>query len=418
MRTDGVVRAALEASLAVSCVNFRWGSMTIFRSISIAKATSQIRSSFATRDLILHDGRALRRFRVTARAQAALACVGGLTLSFSAYGVAHAALGAAAMTGVFGHPQSAEAKIAALQSELSAMQTKVARIKHAAEVHAARVEQRQALITAVLSGKAPTKTALNTPVIDAESARLAADALAAFGKVEQRQRVLAAAAQRVTDARYLRTAAQLRKLGIAPERLVSGGTGGPFEPVTSHQPAAEANADAQFRSLFLTWKKLETLQKAVIAIPASQPVANVNFSSLFGVRSDPFRGVAAMHAGVDIPGAVGTPIYATADGIVARAERSHGYGNLVEVNHGRGISTRYGHLSKILVVANARVVRGQMIGLMGSTGRSTGSHLHYEVRIDGQAVNPIPFLQTANFLQPARDPAPIQLVAGGGDSVN
>mgnify|MGYP001486431701 CR=1 FL=1 len=135
-------------------------------------------------------------------------------------------------------------------------------------------------------------------------------------------------------------------------------------------------------------KKLETLEKAVIAIPATQPVSNVVFSSLFGVRSDPFRGSAAMHAGVDIPGAIGTPVYATADGIVARAERSGGYGNLVEVNHGRGIATRYGHLSKILVAPNTRVTRGQLIALMGSTGRSTGSHLHYEVRIDGQAAPP------------------------------
>jgi murein DD-endopeptidase MepM/ murein hydrolase activator NlpD len=116
------------------------------------------------------------------------------------------------------------------------------------------------------------------------------------------------------------------------------------------------------------------------------------------VRSDPFRGVAAMHAGVDIPGPLGTPIYATADGMVARAERASGYGNLVELNHGKGIETRYGHLSKILVAPNSRVKRGQLIALMGSTGRSTGSHLHYEVRIDGRAVNPAPFLQSAAAL--------------------
>src|SRR3546814_2326662 len=88
---------------------------------------------------------------------------------------------------------------------------------------------------------------------------------------------------------------------------------------------------------------------------------------------------------------------ATADGIVERAGRAGGYGNLVEIDHGKGIETRYGHLSKILVKPNQRVKRGQVVALMGSTGRSTGSHLHYEVRIDGRAVNPIPFLQTADY---------------------
>jgi murein DD-endopeptidase MepM/ murein hydrolase activator NlpD len=110
-----------------------------------------------------------------------------------------------------------------------------------------------------------------------------------------------------------------------------------------------------------------------------------------------------MHAGVDIPGPVGTPIYATADGMISNADRRGGYGNMVEINHGKGIATRYGHLSKILVADGQRVTRGQLIALMGSTGRSTGPHLHYEVRIDGHAVNPIPFLTTADYLLAAKD---------------
>ena len=101
----------------------------------------------------------------------------------------------------------------------------------------------------------------------------------------------------------------------------------------------------------------------------------------------------------NIAGPVGTPIYATADATVLRAGYNNGgYGNLVELDHGKGISTRYGHMSKILVHAGQRVTRGQQIGLMGSTGRSTGSHLHYEVRIDGRAVNPIPFMKSNDYL--------------------
>lgn len=178
--------------------------------------------------------------------------------------------------------------------------------------------------------------------------------------------------------------------------------GGPFEAA---EVSGEAAADVQFQSLFAAWKKLDTAEESAISIPSIQPVDALSFTSKFGVRSDPFRGTAAMHAGVDIPGKIGTPIYATADGIVQRAERAGGYGNLVEVNHGKGIETRYGHLSKILVAPNTKVRRGQLIGLMGSTGRSTGSHLHYEVRVDGRAISPIPFLQTGDTMLAAQDEA-------------
>lgn len=393
--------------------------MVTIDSKQIAHAVSQFRASFKTRDFIFHDGRDLRRFSIAGRTQAALAGVAGITLCFSAYGVVHAAAGAVQMTGALGTPKSPEAKLDALRHELASMQVKVDRIKHAAEVHAARIEQRQALIAAVLSGARNTNLALNTPTLDAATTAAAADVVAPLTRAEARQAALAVRVRYVAEQRYLRTADHFRRLGLAPERIIAqGGVGGPYEPVNTTQTVPEANADAQFRSLFMTWKKLETLEKAVIAIPATQPVTNVTFSSLFGVRSDPFRGTAAMHAGIDIPGAVGTPIYATADGIVGRAERSGGYGNLVEINHGRGIATRYGHLSKILVTPNMRVTRGQLIALMGSTGRSTGSHLHYEVRIDGQAVNPMPFLQTADYLSPAREVKPVQVVAGPSDATN
>ena len=106
-----------------------------------------------------------------------------------------------------------------------------------------------------------------------------------------------------------------------------------------------------------------------------------------------------MHPGIDLAAPYGTPVYATADGTVLRAGwNSGGYGNLVEIDHGRGIATRYGHLSQVLVQAGAHITRGQLIARMGSTGRSTGSHLHYEVRIDGRPVNPIPFMKSTDYL--------------------
>jgi murein DD-endopeptidase MepM/ murein hydrolase activator NlpD len=203
-----------------------------------------------------------------------------------------------------------------------------------------------------------------------------------------------AAIKQVAQQRYLVTEQEIRRLGLKPERLAAGGMGGPFEP------AAERAEDPNFKALFNSWKKLESLEQGTIAIPSIEPVHGTNFTSGYGVRSDPFKGRAAMHAGIDLAGPIGTPIYATADATVGRSEyNSGGYGNLVELEHGHGIQTRYGHLSKSLVTAGQRVKRGEMIGLMGSTGRSTGSHLHYEVRIDGKAVNPVPFLQSNSYLQ-------------------
>ena len=189
-----------------------------------------------------------------------------------------------------------------------------------------------------------------------------------------------------------------------PGRAVAAqaaGVGGPYEAVTSSKLTAQqpVKADPQFRAMFNSWKSLDSGAQGSVAIPSAKPVTlNISLSSGFGVRSDPFRGGAAMHAGVDIPGPIGTPVYATADGIVGRAGWVGGYGNLIELEHGEGIQTRYGHLSQIIAQPGSRVTRGQLIGMMGSTGRSTGSHLHYEVRLGGRAVNPIPFLRTDSYL--------------------
>ncbi len=189
-----------------------------------------------------------------------------------------------------------------------------------------------------------------------------------------------------------------------------GGVGGPFEAV---QPL---KSTPNFKQLFSSWKSLEKPAAGSVAIPSTQPVKGTALTSGYGVRSDPFRGRAAMHAGIDLAAPIGTPIYATADAVVNRSEWAGGYGNLIELNHGRGIQTRYGHLTRSNVRAGQKVKRGELIGFMGSTGRSTGSHLHYEVRIDGKAVNPIPFMEANDLLlaMQRRAQAATSRVAMGG----
>ena len=183
---------------------------------------------------------------------------------------------------------------------------------------------------------------------------------------------------------------------------------------------ADAGGDrGQFHSLFMSWKRLDSATATgIIAVPSAKPVTAATYTSGYGVRSDPFRGSAAMHAGIDLAAPLGTPIYATADGTVDRAEWFGGYGNLVEIDHGKGLQTRFGHLSRILVQPGQHVTRGMLIALMGSTGRSTGSHLHYEVRIDGRAVNPVPFLQAADYATAMAARTAAHLAQGGPDGAN
>ncbi|MBA4047060.1 MAG: peptidase M23, partial [Sphingomonas sp.] len=163
-----------------------------FSTQSIADSIARVRASFKTRDFIFHDGRDLRRFSISGRAQGVAAGIAGVTLCFSAFGVVQATTGAVAMTGVLDSGVSPEAKLARMEAQVAVLQGRVARIKRAAQVHAARIEQRQALITAVLAGKSGAKLALDTPTIDAATASLAADVLAPLARAEARQAGVAA----------------------------------------------------------------------------------------------------------------------------------------------------------------------------------------------------------------------------------
>ena len=259
------------------------------------------------------------------------------------------------------------------------------------------------LVTRTAAPAAFVAQASNSEGFSAEVAKLAAETERRVQLIEQRQMALAAALE---DQNI--DPATLKRLGFYPAKAGAGGVGGPFESA----------GNPTFKALFNSWKKLDQLQDGVIAIPSEKPVKAAAFTSSFGVRSDPFRGGAAMHPGIDLAGPVGTPIYATAEGTVSRAGwNSGGYGNVIDLNHGRGIMTRYGHLSAILVRAGDKITRGQLIGRMGSTGRSTGSHLHYEVRIDNRPVNPIPFMKSTDYvlaMQRRSGAAAMDAVAIGG----
>jgi len=139
---------------------------------------------------------------------------------------------------------------------------------------------------------------------------------------------------------------------------------------------------------------VERLSRTLALVPYRKPViGEVEFTSGFGIRNDPFLGRPAMHTGLDFRAGSGDPVRATANGKVVSSGWTGGYGRMVEIDHGNGLSTRYGHLSEIGVKVGDQIRIGQVIGAVGSTGRSTGPHLHYETRIDGEAVDPQKFLR-------------------------
>lgn len=322
-----------------------------------------------------------------------------------------------------------QAELDRMQSQLVQVKTEAASLKGEVAARAEALEARHQFLAALLSGKGdparlakllpratsgelvpvtallapakgrkgkgqPVAVALNLP---------APSVIEPFRRLESEQLAFVDKASVATEARLRDTQALLRRLGLDPSRFTSASDlpmnatamGGPFIPASS-------DLDPRFRDLYINWRKLSTLQAAVAAVPAFMPVKSFQYTSGYGFRFDPFNGGSAMHAGVDMAGSHGEPIYASASGVVSKAGVASGYGNLVELSHGKGIDTRYGHLSKILVRPGEYVRQGQLIARMGSTGRSTGTHLHYEIRIDGRAVNPRPFLESSSFVLAAQ----------------
>ena len=211
-------------------------------------------------------------------------------------------------------------------------------------------------------------------------------------KIEQRQdKVLAETEERI-DSRTRHVRSVLDDLGV-DVKSAPRGVGGPFVPLKAPQAGA-SNFDRQFYRINIARAQLDQYSQTLVTVPLRKPVTGeIDMSSPFGVRMDPFLHRPAMHTGLDMRGDVGDPVHATASGRVSIAGREGGYGNMVEIEHGNGLATRYGHLSEIDVRVGQKVRIGEVIGRIGSTGRSTGPHLHYETRVDGDAVDPQKFLR-------------------------
>lgn len=189
--------------------------------------------------------------------------------------------------------------------------------------------------------------------------------------------------------------------GLDAEKLLASiekssvGTGGPLIPVDESAAGLEANAGltVSLAGLNDQWGRLFALQEVRRILPLSPPLGQFWISSAYGERKDPFTGEKSHHAGVDLVAPLGSGIRATAPGRVVFAGKRDGYGRTIEIDHGQGITTRFAHLSKVLVEDGQHVERGQKIGTLGNSGRSSGPHLHYEIRSWDQTLNPIKFME-------------------------
>jgi murein DD-endopeptidase MepM/ murein hydrolase activator NlpD len=214
--------------------------------------------------------------------------------------------------------------------------------------------------------------------------------------VEGRQMAALTSVEDGMESRVRRMRGIFTDLGLDVTQLEAAapraGVGGPFVPVKL--PPDAGTFERQLYRINITRAQVERLNRTLALVPYRKPVVGeVEFTSGFGVRSDPFLGRPAMHTGLDFRASTGDPVRATANGKVASSGWAGGYGRMVEIDHGNGLSTRYGHLSEIGVKVGDTIKIGQVIGAVGSTGRSTGPHLHYETRIDGEAVDPQKFLR-------------------------
>lgn len=228
-----------------------------------------------------------------------------------------------------------------------------------------------------------------------------------LAEIEARQLAFVENLTRFADWRAQRAEAALRKLNLDPRAMaqatradVEAAMGGPLVVLAT---SADGSIDPRFERLGLSLARMSALERALEAVPQVAPAADDRITSAFGYRRDPFNNRGAMHSGIDFKGAYGSPIYAAATGEVSYAGWKSGYGKTVEITHSNGIMTRYAHLSRIDVAQGQSIDAGATLGGLGSTGRSTGPHLHFEVRINGRAVNPRPFLETApDVLKEAR----------------
>lgn len=273
---------------------------------------------------------------------------------------------------------------------------------------AANIEKRHAALALLLTELkgAPGAAENLTPAINRALASGTTNPVKRVEMVRAGQDQLLEAADTFAKSRADRLRLAFRMAGLTPSAFVpkGGSLGGPLiETKDPRALAAVLDVDEDFavriQRAARDLSEARALAEAAEGLPLARPTFAAAQTSGYGVRFDPFTRRPAFHSGLDFAGGRATPIHATGPGVVAFTGARSGYGNTIEIDHGRGLKTRYAHLSSIFVRPGQRVALGERIGGMGSTGRSTGTHLHYEVWVNGRAQNPGRFLKAGEYVQ-------------------
>ncbi|WP_017999995.1 M23 family metallopeptidase [Paracoccus sp. N5] len=304
-----------------------------------------------------------------------------------------------------------EARRRELETGMGAVQSSLQQAVKAQ--HQAQAEADQASATAPAVRTAELQAALD--ILSGELKRAAADRADAVREAEdarrtaeavtiERDQIVARNDQILTQLEDAVTVSvkpldeMFRSVGMNPDEILDtvrrgySGQGGPLNPIgySSSGNAEISQGEAKANEILITLDQMNSYRIAVEKMPLAMPL-----QSAFRYTSPYGRRWGRAHEGIDMAAPVGTPIFSTGDGVVVFAGWQRGYGNLVKIQHALGTETRYGHMSKIRVKVGQKVSRGSRIGDMGNTGRSTGSHLHYEVRVNGRAVDPMSFIKAA-----------------------
>lgn len=381
------------------------------RKLNRAAIESRLRSWFPDREFFMRSEGQVRFIRISGKLQRR-AAAGASALALAWVGTI-AWAGVSSLLAAWHHDDllSREAQVASAESRVAAYRENIGRT-------AADIARRQDFIETLVKthvGELPADARTGETVSDSsDEARKTVDKVSAavpeaapLARIEARQLAFVESLTRLADRRSAAAVSAIRKLGLDPAAMLArvqdrSAQGGPLLQLAT---SADGSLDPRFRRLGLSLARMEALQRGLAGIPQVLPASLQFISSGFGYRADPFNGSAAFHPGLDFRGPLGAPIYAAATGVVSFVGQRSGYGNCVEITHGNGLVTRYAHMSRFHTQVGRAVQAGNVIGAIGSTGRSTGPHLHFEVRINDQPVNPRPFLEIApDVLEEARGP--------------
>jgi murein DD-endopeptidase MepM/ murein hydrolase activator NlpD len=377
----------------------------------LARLHRSLEELFPERHLYVRSGGAMKAFVLTSRKQ--MVAAGGVAACALWMGVCTAAMLVNLLSASSSDREIARLKaqseryVADRQARLDSAMARLNATSGSNVQMANAIEKRHAALALLLADfkGAPGAAEALTPTITRALARADASPARRVEMVRLGQEELLESADSFARSRAERLRLAFRMAGLPPSSFVdrTASLGGPL--IESKDPralAAVLDVDDDFavriQRAARDLSEARALGDAAQTLPLARPTTDGTKSSGFGVRFDPFTHRPAYHSGLDFAGRYATPVYATGPGVVSFTGQRSGYGNVVEIDHGRGLKTRYAHLSAFAVHTGQRVGVGQRIAAMGSTGRSTGTHLHYEVWVNGRAQNPGRFLKAGQYV--------------------